>query len=95
MRFFNTAAMKALGAHSLSSQGKILSHLVLSTNKLTEVPTKALEPLSELIHLNLNDNNVTALRDNAFKGLKKVTRLTMYDNQISYIHPRAFDGLTR
>ena len=73
--------MNSLGPQSLSSQGKILSHLVLSTNRLTEVPTRAIGMLSELIHLNLNDNNITALRQEAFLGLKKVILQLTYVNK--------------
>ncbi len=64
--------MQSLGPNSVSSQGNTLKHLVLSKNKLTEVPSRAIKHLKELEHLNLNENQITALRDEAFIGLSKV-----------------------
>ena len=65
--------MKSLGPTSISSQGNTLKHLVLSKNKLSEVPTRALKHLTELEHLNLNENQIQVLRNEAFAGLSKVT----------------------
>ena len=45
---------KDLGPTSLSSQANVLSHLVLSKNKLNEVPSQAISSLQNLDHLNLN-----------------------------------------
>ena len=64
--------MKSLGPTSISSQGNTLKHLVLSKNKLSEVPTRALKHLTELEHLNLNENQIQVLRNEAFTGLSKV-----------------------
>ena len=66
--------MKSLGPTSISSQGNTLKHLVLSKNKLSEVPTRALKHLTELEHLNLNENQIQVLRNEAFTGLSKVNR---------------------
>ncbi len=67
------AEVKFLGPLSVSSQGQVLSHLVLSKNELAEVPSEALKHLRNLVHLNLNDNNITVLRKEAFLGLSKVS----------------------
>ena len=64
--------MQSLDTASISSQGGILSHLVLSKNQLKDVPTRALRLLKNLDHLNLNDNQITSLHANAFEGLSKV-----------------------
>ena len=50
---------KALGPASLSSQANILSHLVLSKNKLDQVPTQAIKSLHNLYHLNLNHGRLS------------------------------------
>ena len=69
---FFSLEMLSLDTASISSQGTTLSHLVLSKNKLKDVPTRALRMLKNLDHLNLNDNQITSLHDNAFEGLSKV-----------------------
>ena len=65
--------MKTLGPNSISSQGNTLKSLVLSNNRLTEVPTNAIRPLKNLENLNLNENSIQVLRDEAFEGLSKVS----------------------
>ena len=65
--------MKTLGPNSISSQGNTLKSLVLSNNRLTEVPTNAIRPLKNLENLNLNENSISVLRDEAFTGLSKVS----------------------
>ena len=65
-----------MGPNSVSSQGNSLSHLVLSKNQLSEIPSEAIKPLKNLDHLNLNDNELVALRAHAFAGLSKVGRST-------------------
>ena len=72
-----------------------LKHLVLSNNRLSEVPTLALRHSRELEHLNLGQNNISVLPEGAFATLSKVTRLTLYDNKIYKIHRDAFDGLVK
>lgn len=67
-----TSDLKGLGPQSVSSQSNTLSHLVLSKNQLSEVPSEAIRTLRNLDHLNLNDNKITALRKEAFIGLSKV-----------------------
>ena len=64
--------LKSLGSQSVSSQGNTMSHLVLSKNQLSEIPTEAIKHLKNLDHLNLNDNELVALRAHAFNGLSKV-----------------------
>jgi len=93
--YIHNCEMLSLDTASISSQGTTLSHLVLSKNKLKDVPTRALRMLKNLDHLNLNDNQITSLHDNAFEGLSKVTRLSLYDNKIHHIAPQAFSGLTK
>lgn len=87
--------VQTLMPNSLSSLAGSLKHLVLSNNKLHEVPKKALRQLRELEHLNLNQNNISVIRDGAFWGLSKVTRLSLYDNKLHQIEVGAFDGLTK
>ena len=67
--------LQSLGPNSVSSQGNTLKHLVLSKNKLSEVPSRAIKHLKNLEHLNLNENEITALRDEAFLGLSKVSEI--------------------
>lgn len=93
--YIHDCKMKTLGPNSISSQGNTLKSLVLSNNRLTEVPTNAIRPLKNLENLNLNENSISVLRDEAFEGLSKVTRLSLYHNQITRIQPRAFDGIKR
>ena len=70
---FTQTEMKTLGPNSISSQGNTLKSLVLSNNRLTEVPTNAIRPLKNLENLNLNENSISVLRDEAFEGLSKVS----------------------
>ena len=72
-----------------------LKHLVLSNNRLSEVPSLALRHSRELEHLNLGQNNISVLQEGAFATLSRVTRLTLYDNKIFKIHRDAFDGLVK
>ena len=69
----NFSELQSLSPNSLSSQGNTLSHLVLTKNLLTDVPTKAINKLRELDHINLNDNQITHLKNGAFTGLSKVS----------------------
>jgi len=87
--------LSSLMPNSLSSLAKTLRHLVLSNNKLQEVPMKAMRQLRELDHINLGQNNISVIKDGQFWGLAKVTRLTLYDNKIHKIHSAAFDGLSK
>ncbi|XP_023343282.1 leucine-rich repeat-containing protein 15 isoform X3 [Eurytemora carolleeae] len=87
--------VQSLMPNSLSSLAGSLKHLVLSNNKLHEVPKMALRQLRELDHLNLNQNNITIIKEGAFWGLSKVTRLSLYDNKLKEIENGAFDGLTK
>jgi len=75
MVVFCILELKSLDTASISSQGKTLSHLVLSKNELKDVPTRALKLLKNLDHLNLNENKITALHASAFEGLTKVILL--------------------
>ena len=70
--FISFLETQSLDTASISSQGGVLSHLVLSKNMLKDVPTRALRMLKNLDHLNLNDNQITSLHANAFEGLSKV-----------------------
>eukprot|EP00090_Calanus_glacialis_P001319 TRINITY_DN10922_c0_g1_i1.p1 TRINITY_DN10922_c0_g1~~TRINITY_DN10922_c0_g1_i1.p1 ORF type:complete len:520 (+),score=84.95 TRINITY_DN10922_c0_g1_i1:323-1882(+) len=87
--------LSSLMPNSLSSLATSLKHLVLSNNKIQDVPTMAFRQLRELDHINLGQNNISVIKDGAFWGLSKVTRLTLYDNKIHKIHSDAFDGLTK
>ena len=69
----SVAELKSMSANSVSSQGNTMSHLVLSKNQLSEIPTEAIKHLKNLDHLNLNDNEIVALRAHAFSGLSKVS----------------------
>ena len=89
------AELSSLMPNSLSSLAGSLKHLVLSNNRLQDVPTKALRQLRGLDHINLGQNNISVIKDGAFWGLSKVTRLTLYDNKIHKIHSDAFDGLAK
>ena len=77
MFFFYHIDLQSLGPNSISSQGNTLKHLVLSKNKLSEVPTHAIKHLKNLEHLNLNENQISTLRDEAFLGLSKVRFLKL------------------
>ena len=70
--FISFLETQSLDTASISSQGGVLSHLVLSKNQLKDVPTRALRMMKNLDHLNLNDNQITSLHANAFEGLSKV-----------------------
>jgi Leucine-rich repeat (LRR) protein len=67
-----------MGPNSVSSQGNTMSHLVLSKNQLSEIPTEAIKHLKNLDHLNLNDNELVALRGHAFNGLSKVNEVHVF-----------------
>ena len=58
---------KALGPASLSSQANILSHLVLSKNKLDQVPTQAIKSLHNLYHLNLNHGRLSYFTEQLYQ----------------------------
>ena len=80
----------SLEPESLSSQQNTLQHLVLSSNLLRNVPTKAITTLTTLQTLDLNANNISVLHANAFAGLKKLTKLSFYNNKIRKINANAF-----
>jgi len=87
--------LSSLMPNSLSSLAGSLKHLVLSNNRLQDVPTKAMRQLRNLDHINLGQNNISVIKDGAFWGLTAVTRLTLYDNKIHKIHSDAFDGMVK
>ena len=97
------AELSSLMPNSLSSLAASLKHLVLSNNRLQDVPTKALRQLRGLDHINLGQNNISVIKDGAFRIRRspfrvrrsKVTRLSLYDNKIHKIHSDAFDGLAK
>ena len=80
----------SLAPESLSSQHDTLLHLVLSNNRIKNVPTKAISTLRTLQTLDLNANNISVLHANAFSGLTNLTKLSFYNNQIRKINAKAF-----
>ena len=77
--------------NSLVSLKGSLKHLVLSNNKLQEVPTMALRLTHNLEYINLGQNDISVIKDGAFWETSPDT-VILYDNKIHEIHRDAFDG---
>ena len=82
-----------LESKSLSSQQDTLIQLVLSSNRLQNVPTQAISMLHTLQTLDINANNISVLHSNAFGGLTNLTKVSFYNNRIHKINDNAFGEL--
>ena len=78
--------------NSLVSLKGSLKHLVLSNNKLQEVPTLATRLSHNLEYINLGQNDISVIKDGAFWGTSPDT-VILYDNKIHEIHRDALDGM--
>lgn len=67
-----------------------LQALGLPNNRLTAVPTAALENLPELDRLDLSGNRMKAVDADAFKGLHNLSFIELSDNALTRISPNAF-----
>lgn len=71
-----------------------LWELILKSNELIEIPTKALRYLHKLRHLDLSGNEISVIERDSFRGLQNaLEHLILAENSISQIPIDAFHGL--
>lgn len=71
-----------------------LWELILKSNGLIEIPTKALRYLHKLRHLDLSGNDISVIERDSFRGLQSaLENLILADNSITQIPIDAFHGL--
>lgn len=71
-----------------------LWELILKSNGLIEIPTKALRYLHKLRHLDLSGNEISVIERDSFRGLQNaLENLILADNSITHIPIDAFHGL--
>ena len=91
--YITDCKLMALEPESLSSQQHTLVGLVLSSNKISNVPTNAISKLATLQSLDMHANKISTLEENAFATLTNLTKINLYDNIISKLDDKAFDNL--
>uniref|UniRef100_A0A1I8EC71 Leucine Rich Repeat family protein n=1 Tax=Wuchereria bancrofti TaxID=6293 RepID=A0A1I8EC71_WUCBA len=80
--------------NSFLGMNDVLQELMLHHNNLTQLPSKALTPLSALLRLNLSNNSIGDIEaEHAFPPLSKLYDISLANNRICQIHKNAFDGV--
>ncbi|VIO86447.1 Uncharacterized protein BM_BM2769 [Brugia malayi] len=80
--------------NSFLGMNDILQELILHHNNLTQLPSKALTPLSALLRLNLSNNSIGDIEaEHALPPLSKLYDISLANNRICQIHKSAFDGV--
>ena len=71
-----------------------LTHVELSANKISSIPTRVFDQTLKLSHLDLTFNQITKILSGVFNGLSKLQELRLFENEIASIASSAFDGMT-
>ncbi|MCP9266144.1 Leucine-rich repeat-containing protein let-4 [Dirofilaria immitis] len=80
--------------NSFLGMNNILQELILHHNNLTQLPSKALAPLSALLRLDLSNNSIGDIEaQHAFPPLSKLYDVSLANNHICQIHKNAFDDV--
>uniref|UniRef100_A0A1I7W4D7 Leucine Rich Repeat family protein n=1 Tax=Loa loa TaxID=7209 RepID=A0A1I7W4D7_LOALO len=78
--------------NSFLEMNDILQELILHHNNLTQLPSKALTPLSALLRLDLSNNSIGDIEaEHAFPPLSKLYDVSLANNRICQIHKNAFE----
>ncbi|VDO41695.1 unnamed protein product [Onchocerca flexuosa] len=80
--------------NSFLGMNNVLQELILHHNNLTQLPSKALTPLSALLRLDLSNNSIGDIEaEHAFPPLSKLYDISLANNRICQIHKNAFDDV--
>ncbi|VDK82483.1 unnamed protein product [Onchocerca ochengi] len=80
--------------NSFLGMNNVLQELILHHNNLTQLPSKALTPLSALLRLDLSNNSIGDIEaEHAFPPLSKLYDVSLANNRICQIHKNAFDDV--
>ncbi|CAG9533483.1 unnamed protein product [Cercopithifilaria johnstoni] len=80
--------------NSFLGMNNVLQELILHHNNLTQLPSKALTPLSALLRLDLSNNSIGDIEaEHAFPKLSKLYDVSLANNRICQIHTNAFDNI--
>lgn len=71
-----------------------MKHLSLTQNQLTEVPSRSISFLGNLVLLDLSFNKITRIEAGAFQNLHKLSTLKLNDNNLE-LDPYSFTGLEK
>ncbi|XP_061393628.1 leucine-rich repeat-containing protein 15 [Musca vetustissima] len=71
-----------------------LSILLLSNNRLKEIPPSTFKMAENLAFLFLDNNEIRQLHKDSFQDMKKLFMLDLHDNQIANLPKGIFDSLT-
>lgn len=67
--------------------------LIISNNRIVELPPLALNYLSDLVYLDCSNNSLTEISESTFGNLRKLAYLDLSFNTLSHIEDRTFGPL--
>uniref|UniRef100_A0A915PXN0 Leucine-rich repeat-containing N-terminal plant-type domain-containing protein n=1 Tax=Setaria digitata TaxID=48799 RepID=A0A915PXN0_9BILA len=80
--------------NSFMGMNSVLQVLILRHNNLTQLPSKALKPLSALQRLDLSNNSIGDIQvGHVLPPLSKLYDISLANNRICQIHKNAFDNV--
>jgi len=88
------SSLTSLTVNDVVSQVSTLSHLDLSNNQLSRVPSNALKTLLNLTYIDLKSNQITVIDASTFTSLARVQYIDLSYNAISDIEYNAFAPLS-
>lgn len=77
----------------LSSLSRLtsLTHVILSSNQLSNLPEDIFRNISLLENLDLSENQLTFLPERIFHDLLGLTSIDLHKNNLSRVHPKLFE----
>ncbi|XP_062382348.1 carboxypeptidase N subunit 2 [Sardina pilchardus] len=68
----------------------LLTDLVLSRNRFTDLPSDLLRNVTSLEQLDLSENQLSSISANLFSGLSKIMSIHLHKNSLTSLEPEAF-----